>query len=159
MLLAKNTLKIPGIYLYINDTIPLPTVGPEQISYQSPALNSSDLSQILLAERMRVSDRTSPRLWRKTAVDPDLLAHFPGHLTFHKLPVSQGCCRELENLIVLGKAFPLALRRSPGRTGEMSRLQLTPLWRGAVPLPEHELPLLSHSPIPKGIVWKQLEIF
>lgn len=127
--------------------MPLPTVGPEQISYQSPALNSSDLSQILLAGRTRVSDRTSPRLWRKTAADPDLLAHFPGHLTFHKLPVSQEYCRELENLLVLGKAFPMALRRSPGRTGEMSGLQPTPLWLGAVPLSEHELPLLSHSPI------------
>lgn len=73
------------------------------------------------------------------AIDPDLLAHFPVHLTFHNLCVSQGYCRELKNLIVLGKAFPLALRRSPARTGEMLGLQLTPLWLGAVPVTEHEL--------------------
>lgn len=83
------------------------------------------------------------------AVDPNLLAHFPGHLTFHKLPVSQRYCRELENLIVLGQAFPLALRRSPGRTGEISGLQLTLLWLGAAPLSEHELSPCSLTALPK----------
>ena len=82
------------------------------------ALNHSDLSQILLAVRMasRRSHRTSPRSWRTSALDLDLLARHPGLLAFHRLPVSKGYCGKLGTRVALGNVapFPPAARRLPG---------------------------------------------
>lgn len=44
-----------------------------------------------------------------------------------------------------------ALFPASGRPGEMAELWQPPRWLGAVPLSEHELPSLSHSPIQKAL--------
>lgn len=105
MLLAKNTLKIPGIYLSIDDTMPLPTVGPEQISYQSPALNSSDLSQLLLAGRNESQRQDKPTIVKKGSSRPRSAGSIPWTFDFPQASCEPGVLQRAGEPDCPGQSF------------------------------------------------------